>query len=67
MPRSQLAGAAPVRDRPLHETRVRQMLGQHLRLGFANVRELLFERLGDPGVQLLALRLEQRLVRYLLD
>ena len=53
-PSSQLAGAAPIRDRPRRQARVGQMLRQHLRPGFASLRRPLLEHLGDPGVQALA-------------
>jgi hypothetical protein len=42
-------------------------MGEQLRPRFRGVWELLFERLRNPGMQLLALRLEQRLVGRVLD
>ena len=63
----QLAGAAPVRDRPSRQARLGQMLRQHFRLSLTDVRELLFQRLGDAGVQLLATALEHGLVGSVLD
>ena len=43
------------------------MLRQHFRLSLADVRESLFQSLGDAGVQLLAPALEHRLVGSVLD
>ena len=63
----QLAGAAPIGNRPLRQARVGQMPSQHLRPGLGDVREPLFQHLGDPGMQLLAPRLEERLVGRVLD
>jgi hypothetical protein len=37
----------------------RQVLRQDLRLRLGGTREVLFKRMGNAGVQLLALRLEQ--------
>ena len=63
----QLAGAAPVGNRPRRQARLGQMLGQHFRLGLGDLGKPLLERLGDAGVQLLAPGLEQRLVGRVLD
>jgi hypothetical protein len=43
------------------------VIGEQLRLGFGNSRKPLFEHVRDARVQLLALRLEQRLVGGVLN
>jgi hypothetical protein len=63
----QLACAAPVRNRPSRQARLGKMLRQHFRLSLTDVREFLFQRLGDAGVQLLAPALEHRLVGSVLN
>ena len=56
----------PIHDCLLDQAGLGKMVGKQLGTRLRKVGEPLLERLGDAGVQLLALALEQRLVRHVL-
>jgi hypothetical protein len=46
----QFSGPTPIRDCPFRQAGIGQMLGQHFGMSFVNIRESLFQSLGDAGV-----------------
>ena len=60
------SGPLPIHDCLLDQAGLGKMVGKQLGTRLRKVGEPLFEHLGDAGVQLLALALEQRLVRHVL-
>ena len=57
-----LAGAPPVTNRHGGQPGLREVVRKQLGRGSQSVREAFLERLGDPGVQLLALAAQQAVV-----
>ena len=61
-----LAGPQPVRDCPVDEARLCEMVREYLRPNLYNNPETLFERVSDPCVQRFARRTQQHAVRGVL-
>ena len=60
-------GLVPEIDRLLDQTRVCAVVSENFGLGFGSLREALLQRVGNPGVEVLAAGLEERAVGGVLD
>ena len=57
----------PVADALLGQARLGEVMGEQLRPRLGGLRELRFQHLGDPPVELLSLALDQRVVQGILE
>src|SRR2546423_9736428 len=66
LPRPQ-ARLEPVADRLLGQPRLGEVVSQQFGLRLSRLRELCYQHLGDPPVELLALVLDQRVIQRVLQ